>query len=76
MTTNTDQASTVTEGESASTANEDLVAGTLAPPPPTAQEQEQIDRLSGDFDDAHLMPLWTQRGDLMPESPAPRRTFR
>jgi len=52
--------------------NEDLVAGTAVPPPPTAQEQEQIDRLYSDFDDANLMPLWTQRGDLMPESPAPR----
>ena len=29
--------------------NEDLVAGTPLPPPPTVEEQQQIDRLYDDF---------------------------
>ena len=52
--------------------NEDLVAGAAVPPPPTADEQEQIDRLYGDFDSEHMVPLWTQIGDLMPMTPKPQ----
>ena len=46
------------------------MAGTPAPPPPTAAEQKQIDRLYTDFDSEHMMPLWTQLGDLM-QTPKP-----
>jgi gentisate 1,2-dioxygenase len=30
---------------------------------------DQLDRLYADFDREHLLPLWTQRGDLMPTAP-------
>ncbi|MFO6453442.1 MULTISPECIES: cupin domain-containing protein [unclassified Aeromicrobium] len=52
--------------------NEDLVAGTPVPPPATARELEQIDQLYADFASDHMIPLWTQIGDLMPEVPKPR----
>jgi gentisate 1,2-dioxygenase len=52
-------------------ANEDLVAGSTTPPPPSAEEQARIDELYADFDTEHLLPLWTQRADLMPETPQP-----
>ncbi|MFK0113041.1 cupin domain-containing protein [Streptomyces sp. NPDC091217] len=32
-------------------------------------EQKMLDELYADFEDAGLMPLWTQREDLMPMSP-------
>jgi gentisate 1,2-dioxygenase len=50
-------------------ANEDLVAGAPTPPPPSAEEQAQIEELYADFGRENLLPLWTQIGDLMPESP-------
>ena len=50
-------------------ASEDLVAGTPIPPPPTPREQAQLDRLYADLAQEDLNPLWTQVGDLMPESP-------
>jgi len=50
----------------------DLVAGTTAPPPPTQEEERKIQELYDDFEREHLMPLWTQRADLMPETPQPR----
>lgn len=49
--------------------NEDLVAGTPVPAAPSAEDQARIDALYADFDREHLLPLWTQIGDLMPESP-------
>lgn len=56
---------------SAHTTNPDLVAGSSTPPEPTPEEQQAVDQLYADFDAEHLMPLWTQREDLMPEAPAP-----
>lgn len=35
-------------------------------------DSPELRRLYADFDDNHLLPLWTQRGDLMPSTPAPR----
>lgn len=32
----------------------------------------ELDRLYSDFTAAHLNPLWTQLGDLMPSAPSPR----
>ena len=32
-------------------------------------QQKLLDGLYADFEDAHLIPLWTQRDDLMPASP-------
>ena len=37
----------------------------------TPQEQEQLDELYADFEAAHMTPLWTQIGGLMPHQPAP-----
>jgi gentisate 1,2-dioxygenase len=37
----------------------------------TAREQKLLDELYADFKDAGLIPLWTQRDDLMPMSPQP-----
>jgi gentisate 1,2-dioxygenase len=67
MATETDAGTDVTNAH-----NEDLVAGAAVPPPPTAEEQQQIDRLYADFDTEHMVPLWTQIGDLMPQTPQPR----
>lgn len=53
------------------TSNPDLVTGTTTPPEPTAQEQQQLDRLYHDFAEENLTPLWTQLGELMPMEPAP-----
>ena len=36
---------------------------------PDGQLDDQLDRLYTDFDREHLLPLWTQRGDLMPTAP-------
>lgn len=38
----------------------------------THQEQKMLDDLYADFAKAGLIPLWTQRGDLMPMSPQPQ----
>ena len=38
---------------------------------PTAEEQEQLGALYAAFDAAHMKPLWTQIGGLMPTSPRP-----
>jgi len=54
------------------TTNPDIVAGTPAAPEPTPEEERLIGRLYDDFDAEHLMPLWTQRGELMPMAPEPR----
>jgi gentisate 1,2-dioxygenase len=43
----------------------------VTPPPPTAQEQQQIDALYVDFDHENLIPLWTEIGNLMPQTPSP-----
>lgn len=37
----------------------------------TPEEQSQLDEMYAAFDAAHLMPLWTQIGGLMPTSPRP-----
>ncbi|MEH3079322.1 MAG: hypothetical protein PGN11_22170 [Quadrisphaera sp.] len=52
--------------------NEDLVAGTPVPPPPTPEQQRRLEELYADFGSENLIPLWTQIGDLMPTSPRPR----
>lgn len=36
------------------------------------RDQRALDSLYDDFAAAHLMPLWTQRADLMPASPQPQ----
>lgn len=54
------------------TQDPDLVAGTMAPPPPSPEEEREIERLYNDFDSEHLIPLWTQIGDLMPMTPKPQ----
>ncbi len=54
------------------TTDPDLVAGTKLPPPPTAEEERQITALYDDFDAEHLIPLWTQIGELMPMTPQPQ----
>ena len=33
--------------------------------------EADLQRLYDDFESAHLIPLWTQIGDLMPEHPEP-----
>jgi gentisate 1,2-dioxygenase len=38
----------------------------------TQHEQERLDELYADFQAARLIPLWTQREDLMPMSPRPQ----
>nr|WP_019808851.1 cupin domain-containing protein [Saccharomonospora halophila] len=38
----------------------------------TAQDSPELEKLYRDFDDEHLVPLWTQIGDLMPMTPKPR----
>ncbi|MDT0266495.1 cupin domain-containing protein [Streptomyces sp. DSM 44915] len=40
--------------------------------PMTAEDSPELRRLYADFDAEHLIPLWTQLGELMPMSPAPR----
>lgn len=54
------------------TQDPDLVAGTAVPPPPTPAEEREIERLYRDFDAEHLIPLWTQIGELMPMTPQPQ----
>lgn len=44
---------------------------TATVPEITAEEQAQLDRLYADFDAAHMKPLWTQVGGLMPQTPRP-----
>jgi gentisate 1,2-dioxygenase len=41
-------------------------------PAPTPEEQLELDRLYRDFESEHLVPLWTEIGDLMPMVPQPR----
>ena len=50
----------------------DLTAGTVVPPEPTPAEQAQIDQLYADFGKEHMMPLWTQLANLMPQEPHPQ----
>lgn len=57
---------------SAHTTDPDQVAGTPVPPPPTPEEEGELERLYQDFGQEHLIPLWTQIGDLMPSTPQPR----
>lgn len=57
---------------SAHTADPDLVAGTPIPPPPTAEEERQIEQLYSDFESENLIPLWTEIGELMPFTPQPQ----
>ena len=45
-------------------------AGNLAPI--SAEEEAALAQLYSDFASEHLMPLWTQLGDLMPKQPAPK----
>lgn len=40
-------------------------------PPPTPEEQKQLDQLYADFAAGHMVPLWTEIGDLMPREPRP-----
>lgn len=54
------------------TTDPDLVAGTSLPPGPTPAEERQIAALYDDFDREHLIPLWTQVGELMPMTPQPQ----
>jgi gentisate 1,2-dioxygenase len=54
------------------TTDPDLVAGSSAPPPPTPEEERQIAELYDDFGAEHLIPLWTQIGELMPMAPQPQ----
>lgn len=35
-------------------------------------DSPELQRLYADFEAAHLMPLWTQRDDIMPSTPRPR----
>jgi gentisate 1,2-dioxygenase len=51
--------------------NPDLVAGAGKAPEPTADELRAVEQLYADFDAEHLMPLWTQLGELMPMAPTP-----
>lgn len=57
---------------SAHTADPDLVAGTPIPPPPTPEEERQIEQLYSDFESENLIPLWTEIGELMPFTPQPQ----
>jgi len=57
---------------SAHTADPDLVAGSVPPHPPTAEEERQIAALYSDFEAENMVPLWTQVGDLMPMTPKPQ----
>jgi gentisate 1,2-dioxygenase len=48
---------------------------TAEPRPQREPELEpELERLYADFDAENLMPLWTQRGDLMPAQPTPDAT--
>lgn len=38
----------------------------------SGDDSEELRKLYDDFADLHLMPLWTQLGDLMPRHPAPK----
>lgn len=49
----------------------DLTRGTTAPPPPTPEEEARLAELYRSFDKAHMVPLWSEIGELMPESPRP-----
>ena len=42
----------------------------MTAPAPTPEEQAQLDALYQDFDAGHMVPLWTEIGNLMPEAPA------
>jgi gentisate 1,2-dioxygenase len=44
----------------------------MTAPAPTPEEQVELDRLYRDFESEHLVPLWTEIGDLMPMVPNPR----
>lgn len=57
---------------SAHTTDPDLVAGTPVPAPPTPEEERRIAELYADFGSEHLVPLWTEIGELMPATPQPR----
>ncbi|GFZ98393.1 cupin domain-containing protein [Nesterenkonia alkaliphila] len=41
------------------------------PPPPTPEEQRRLDELYAKFEASHMVPLWTEIGDLMPQVPKP-----
>lgn len=41
-------------------------------PAPTPEEQAELDSLYRDFESEHLVPLWTEIGDLMPMVPQPQ----
>lgn len=41
-------------------------------PPPTPEEQARLDTLYRKFEQHHMIPLWTEIGDLMPEQPKPQ----
>lgn len=47
-------------------------ASNVAVAEPTAEEQAALDRLYQDFGSAHMIPLWTQTGELMPMRPTPK----
>ncbi|MEZ5787062.1 MAG: cupin domain-containing protein [Xanthobacteraceae bacterium] len=49
-----------------------VVENKKTPPPPTADEEAQLEQLYADFERHHLMPLWTQTSDLMPFTPKPK----
>ncbi|NMB23489.1 MAG: cupin, partial [Corynebacterium sp.] len=41
-------------------------------PPPTPEEQAELDAMYQRMDEIHLKPLWNQIGGLMPNHPEPR----
>lgn len=47
-------------------------ASNVAVAEPTAEEQAALERLYHDFGSAHMIPLWTQTGELMPMQPTPK----
>lgn len=40
-------------------------------PPPTPEEERRLEQLYADFKSGHMIPLWTEIGDLMPPEPRP-----
>lgn len=41
-------------------------------PPPTPEEEAALEKLYADFESGHMIPLWTEIGDLMPPNPRPK----
>lgn len=45
--------------------------GLPTPPPPTPEEERRLEELYRSFDKHHMVPLWTEIGELMPPEPRP-----